>query len=99
MAKLTRTFTAAELDAIGVPFDLPENAEVSDTQVSAGRWTETRRILFRHEGRVWAVAYRTGLTEEQEVEPFEHYADLVPATAMEERQVTVTQWLPVEVTA
>lgn len=97
MARLTRSFTVAELEEIGVPFDLPEELEVADDQVSSARWYETRRCLFRHEGRVWAVRYRQGLTEEQEIEPFEHYSGgVVPATAMEERQVTVTRWLPVE---
>ncbi|MEE4598257.1 hypothetical protein V2J94_41550 [Streptomyces sp. DSM 41524] len=96
MPEIRRTFTVAELEEIGVPHDLPEAAEVADDRVSSARWYETRRCLFRHDGRVWAVRYRQGLTEEQEMEPFEHYRDGVPATAMEQREVTVTRWMPVE---
>lgn len=57
---------------------------------------ETRRCLFRHDGRVWAVRYQQGLTEHQECGPFEYLGDPVTATAVEERQVTVTRWVPVE---
>lgn len=95
MPEIHRTFTVDELEEIGVPHDLPEDVEVTDEQVSTGRWLETRRCIFRHEGQVWAVLYQRGLTESQYVMPFE-YGEPVPAVAMEPREVTVTRWVPVE---
>jgi hypothetical protein len=94
MPNVTRTFTVAELEEIGVPRDLTEELAVADEQVSSGRWSETRRCLFRHDGRVWALYYQQGLTEYQEVDNF-GWDDTVTATAVEEQQVTVTKWVPV----
>jgi hypothetical protein len=97
MAKLTRKFTIAELEEIGVPFELDDDQEVSDRQVESRRWVALHELLFRHDGQVWAVRYEVGLTEEQECEPFgtSDPEAVVTATAMEERQVTVTKWLPI----
>lgn len=94
MPNVTRTFTVAELEEIGVPFDLPDEIEVSRTLVDTERWSSVYELLFRHDGRVWAVDYEVGATEHQEVELFRY--DPVTATAMEQREVTVTRWLPVE---
>lgn len=94
MSHLTRTFSVEELEEIGVPFDLAEEEEVSRELVSSERWSEVYRLLFRYEGRVWAVEYEVGATEHQEVPAFRY--PVVTATAMEEREVTVKRWLPVE---
>lgn len=97
MPNRTRTFTIDELEEIGVPFDLADDIEVADEAVGSGRWNETRRILFRHDGDIWAVRYDVGLTEEQEVEPFHRAKEgMVTATAMEQREITVTKWMPIE---
>lgn len=89
----TRTFTVAELAAIGAPFDLPDGVEVSRELIDTERWSTVHRLLFRHDGHVWAVTYEQGATEHQEVPEFRY--DPVTATLMEQREVTVTRWLPV----
>ncbi len=99
MPNITRQFTTAELDEIGVPFDLPEELEVSDRHLSSRRWVEVRELLFRHDGHVWRVTYQRGLTEYQEGTDPWCGESTVTATAMEQREVTVTQWLPVEAPA
>lgn len=103
---ITRTFTVTELEALGVPrytiderealgipHDLDENIAEADERLWANRYIETRRNLFRHDGRVWAVRYQRPLTDD-EVDTFK--TDPVPAVAMEEHEVTVTRWQPVE---
>lgn len=94
MPKLTRTFTVAELEAIGVPFDLPDDQVVSRELVGTERWSSVYELLFRFDGRVWSVKYERPATEHQEVPLFRH--EPVTATAMEERQATVTRWMPIE---
>lgn len=94
MSHVTRAFTAAELEEIGVPFDLPGDIEVSRELIDADRWSHVYELLFRHDGRVWSITYEVGATEYQEVDPFG--SDPVTATAMEERQVTITRWMPIE---
>lgn len=103
MTKLTRTFTVAELEAIGVPFEcgvLPHFAtELDDQLVDTRRWVSVHQLVFRapDDGKVYAVHYEQGLTENQEDSPPFH-GDEVTATAMEQREVTVIRWLPVETT-
>lgn len=94
MPNLTRTFTVAELEAIGVPFDLTDDQVVSRELVGTERWSSVYELLFRLDGRVWSVKYERPATEHQEVPTFRY--EPVTATAMEERQVTVTKWMPVQ---
>lgn len=93
----TRTFTVAELEEMGFPFDLPEGVEVEDTLIDKRRWYENRRLVFRHEGQAWAVRYASEYQDDSGVEwHHNHFGGVVSATLMEERRVTVTKWLPVE---
>jgi hypothetical protein len=101
MPKITRTFTVAELEAIGIPDEWHaakgQAAErLHEEQIDTRRWVSVHELVFRLPGetQAWSVTYEKGLTEEQEPDPF--WGDTVTATAMEERQVTVTRWEPVE---
>lgn len=104
---ITRTFTVAELAAIGVPPDQPEDVDYSDVllvdePVTTLKYTAKRRCVFRADGWVWAVEYEApidaGDYDLDAYVPDDHgwYGDTVIATAVEERQVTVTRWEPVE---
>lgn len=92
---ITRTFTVAELEDLGAPYDLPKDVEISRTHVDDRRWSSVWELIFRHEGKVWSVLYERGATEHQEVDTW-GYDDTVKATLMEPREVTVTKWEPAE---
>lgn len=101
MATITRTFTVAELEEIGVPFELDGEGcaeEIQTRHIDSRRWSALKELTFRHpeDSKVYAVRYQVGLTEHQECDPFSD--DPVTATVMEQREVTVTKWLPVEAT-
>lgn len=96
MAHRTRTFTPAELEAIGVPdeLDCPGYAtELHNEQVDSRRWVAVHELVFRHpvDGLAYRVHYERGLT----ADPWD-YDTTVTATVVEERQVTVTKWLPID---
>ncbi|MEW1760554.1 hypothetical protein AB0393_29080 [Streptomyces cyaneofuscatus] len=91
----TRTFTVEELRAVGVPHNLPEHAAVADIHVSNGRWTETRRCVFRHEDAFWSVAYDRPLTEHRDVA--DHgWGRSVEATRVVPARVPTTLWVPAD---
>ncbi|MCP9205515.1 hypothetical protein [Streptomyces cucumeris] len=105
----TRTFTTAELAAIGVPPDSPRDVEYSDTvlcdeHVTTLKYTAKRRAVFLAEddGKTYAVEYEGRLNvgdfEIGEYTPDDHgwWGGTVEAVEVEERQVTVTQWTPVD---
>jgi hypothetical protein len=60
---LTRTFTIAELEELGAPYDLREDVEISRTHVDERRWSSVWELVFRHEGQVWSVLYERPATE------------------------------------
>lgn len=99
MRALTRTFTVAELDDIGVPFELDADdtcaEEIETRHIESRRWNALKELIFRHpeDGRAYAIRYQEGLTEDQHCDPF--LGDTVIAVVMEQREVTVTQWMPV----
>ncbi|MGW6741699.1 hypothetical protein ACWGDX_13390 [Streptomyces sp. NPDC055025] len=105
----TRQFTRNELAAIGVPPDSPDDIEydddlLADEPVTTLKYTALRRVVFRapDDGKSYAVEYETRLDtgdfEVNEYSPEDHgwYGDTVEAVEVEERQVLVTRWLPVE---
>lgn len=105
----TRTFTVAELAAIGVPPDSPDDVEYSDVlladeQVATLKYTAKRRCIFRapDNDRTYAVEYEAQLDvgdfEVGGYAPDDHgwYGDTVQAAEVEEREVTVIRWMPVE---
>lgn len=98
----TRRFTADQLEEIGVPNELPEDVEVPGLatelhreQVDTRRWVSVHRLIFRapDDGKAYRVTYQQPLTEHQECETW--FDDEIEAVEMEQRQVTVTKWLPV----
>ena len=54
---ITRTFSPAELAAIGAPADLRARL-VADLHLSGGPEGEQRRVLFRYDGRTYAADYQ-----------------------------------------
>lgn len=100
MTALTRTFTVAELDEIGVPFELDGDdqcaQEIQTRHIESRRWAALKELIFRHpeDGLAYAIRYQEPLTEHQDCSPF--LGDTVKATVMEQRQVTITKWMPVE---
>jgi hypothetical protein len=106
---LTRTFTVAELDAIGVPFKCPGPdspnpnrlaVELHCEQVDSLRWVSVHELIFRapDDGKTYRVHYEQGLTEHQDsVDPWNDETTIT-ATEVKPRQVTVERWLPVEAT-
>jgi hypothetical protein len=100
MPNLTRTFTVAELKAIGVPHFTGATLDTASTEDSRvldevvdvdDHGTSQHRRIFRHDGKHWQIYYW-----DHEMGGVTRYCEPVTATAVEERQVTVTQWLPVE---
>jgi len=108
MSNITRTFTVAELAAIGVPPDELDDMEYSDTLladefVGTLKYTAQRRCVFLAEddGLTYAVTYEapldTGDYEVSDGMPADHgWYGYVEAVRVEEREVTVTRWEPVE---
>jgi len=103
----TRTFTIAQLTALGVPPDEPDDVEYSDTlladeHVTTLKYTAQRRCVFRadDDGQAYAVTYEapldTGDYEVGDGMPDDHgwYGD-VEAVAVEKREITVVRWVPV----
>lgn len=106
----TRTFTVAELTALGVPPDQPEDIQYSDhlladEHVTTLKYSQKRRCIFRaDDGRTYAVEYEAEVDSgdyEHGPGPDNHgwYGDTVEAVAVEQRPVTITRWLPIEADA
>jgi hypothetical protein len=89
MAPITRTFTAAELIDSGVNYRR-ENL-ILDEILEADEGKTLHRLVFNLDGQTWEVYYR-----HHDMEGIYFDDDPVTATAVEQREVTVTQWLPVE---
>jgi hypothetical protein len=90
MPNLTRTFTVDELADIDALYAKDVNV-LNEVEEVDDHGTSLKRCIFLHDGRHWEIYYsshgQNGVTWDD---------DVVTATAVEERQVTVTQWLPVE---
>ncbi|MFE3378791.1 hypothetical protein [Streptomyces anulatus] len=100
----TRTFTHADLAALGVPPDRPEDVEWSDTvladiHVTVLKYSQQRRAVFiADDDKTYAVTYEAALDMgDFEVDggpPDNHgwYGDTVTATRVVQRPVVVPQW-------
>lgn len=104
----TRHFTLAELAELNIPPAEPDEIQyyehlLVDEHVTTLKYTQQRRTVFRAEddGKTYAIEYQAELdTGDYEVGggiPANHgwHGDTVEATEVEEREVTVTRWLPV----
>ncbi|MET8978547.1 hypothetical protein ABZX85_23305 [Streptomyces sp. NPDC004539] len=96
----TRTFTRAQLDDWNLPdagiYGSPEI--LHREQTSARDWVSVHDVVFRapDDGKAYCLVYEQGLTEDQEdTDPWSH-EDEIEGTEVEERQVTVTRWLPID---
>lgn len=104
----TRTFTRAQLAALGVPPDSPNEVEYSDTLladefVTTLKYSAQRRCVFESDdGKTYSVEYEAPLdTGDFEVggdgpPGYGWYGDTVEAVEVEEQQVMVTKWVPVD---
>ncbi|MCB5168032.1 hypothetical protein LG634_24795 [Streptomyces bambusae] len=102
----TRRFTLDELAALGVPPDSPDDIQydpdlLADEYVATLKYTAQRRCIFLSGTTAYAVEYEapidTGDYEVGDGGPPNHgwYGDTVEAVEVEQRPVTVMQWLPV----
>lgn len=89
MAPITRTFTAAELIDLGVSYR--KEHLILDEILEADDGKTLHSLVFRLDGQAWEIMYR-----HHELEGMYFDDDPVTATAVEQREVTVTKWLPVE---
>lgn len=105
----TRNFTIDELANLNVPPDDPDEIEyeeyvLADEQTAVLKYTAQRRCVFEapDDGKTYAVEYQAPIDiGDYEVGggmPDNHgwYGDTVEAVEVEERQVTVTRWMPVD---
>jgi hypothetical protein len=99
----TRTFTVAELEALGLPWsEGGPDSVIAHIEHNADerRWAAVHHIIFRSEDRLWRVEYFEGSTENQEsgwgygTRPTE-----VTAIEVEAVQVTFTKYQPVKAEA
>jgi hypothetical protein len=98
----TRHFTREQLDEIGVPFELGGDdtcaTELSSELIGSERWTDVHRLVFRapDDGKAYQVDYEVGSTEHQDgIDPWHRWGKTIPAVEVEQRPVTVMQWMPV----
>lgn len=67
----------------------------ADERIGEGRWTERRRLVIRNgDGQHYAATYERGLTERQEMSPWEYdetvtFAPVMPRT----RMVEITEYV------
>jgi hypothetical protein len=106
MADQTRTFTADQLEEIGVPFecvepdeDNPDSlaVELHHEQTDSRRWSSTHRLIFRapDDGKTYRVTYQRPLTEHQECDLWRD-GNAIVATEVAQVPVTVMRWQPVK---
>lgn len=64
---------------------------VRNTIVDTTRWAIVHELVFRHEDKLYSTTYRTGATEYQEEQPWEH-EKTVDCTEVEQFECTVTDY-------
>jgi hypothetical protein len=94
-----RVFTREQLEEMGVPhkWDAEPGKEAEilrDQQTDTRRWVSWHEVLFRapDDGKVYAVDYQQGLTEQQDGTDLWDDEDTVTAVEMEPYEITVTEW-------
>lgn len=96
----TRTFTAEELEGIGVPFECghEDTAEELYRELDGTtRWAHIYEFVFRapDDGKAYQVVYWTGATERQDQDLW-NWESSIEAVEVEEVLVTTTAWKPVK---
>jgi hypothetical protein len=86
-----RHFTREQLEEFDVPY-----TNLHDEQVDSRRWADTRSCVFRapDDGKAYRVSYQVPATEHQECDTW-FDQDEIKAFEVEQRPVTVMQWMPV----
>jgi hypothetical protein len=104
MKNITRIFTPEELEEIGVPYELPDDAEVEGLAYELHRkqtfrtaWASVHEIVFRapDDGKAYRATFQVPLTEHQECDTWFDEKE-IKAVEVELRPVTVRRWKPVE---
>ncbi len=101
---ITRTFTVAELEGLGLPPDSPDEDDWTERVLAVetlGRlkYSLHRRVVFRgDDGTAWAVEYEDATGSEADGQPERNgwYEDTVEAVAVQAMLGKVAKWLPVE---
>jgi hypothetical protein len=100
---IQRTFTRDQLLGWGLPHGFAatdEKAAILDqVDMGSGRWESYHQVVFRapDDGRVYAIDYSQGLTEDQFVEPWEDAVQVVAIQVQSvQRMVAITDWVPVK---
>jgi hypothetical protein len=88
---MKRTFTKDELIVLDFPW-----RNVAEVHVENTRWSVVNDIVFKADDRHWMIRFASGATEAQDYDDFEE-KDEFEATEVEEREVAVLKWVPVEV--
>lgn len=97
----TRTFTKEELVARGLPDEnwTSDNEceeiyvnEITDTS----RWSIRYRLVFQYGDKAYQTYYQVGATEMQDEGPWE-YDNKIKCTEVQEAEVLVKKWVPVEI--
>lgn len=65
---------------------------VQDKAIGSSRWTEHREMVFRERGtdNFYSVTYEQGLTEQQDIYPFQDDPDDIECPQVEPYQQSVT---------
>ena len=74
--------------------DLPWEA-TEDKILDQDRWSTFHEIVFEYEGKYYQTTYSVGSTECQDERPWE-YEEELEATEVEQKEVLVKKWVPVE---
>lgn len=78
-------------ESVGSGFEGYELVAIEDQGTS--RWSSLHRMIFRHEGELWAVSYSKGLSETQDEQPFEYSDAIATRVKPVERVVTLTDYV------
>jgi hypothetical protein len=104
---ITRTFTVAELEDLGVPPESPEDVEYSDTlladeHIRILKYSQLRRAIIRTDAAIWAVEYEAPLDlgdfEVDGGDGTDNHGwrgDTVEAVAVVRCEVRALKWLPI----
>ncbi len=99
----TREFTVAELEALGVPPDSPDEGDwaaciLAVETIGRLKYSMHRRVIFQTTNGEWAVEYEDATGSEADGQPERNgwYEDTVEAVAVQAMLGKVAKWLPVE---
>lgn len=94
--ELTRTYTAAQLEAWELPHPSSTGAYIDEEYDAGHRWYEVQRVIFRDptDGTTWSLLRADPATEMQENDWWCRYtgADAIVCKRVVAREVAVTKW-------